>query len=221
MSKPFKIFKYTIYTMLGIFALTVLYSGYIILQAKEDTPAIFTQALKAENTPLSLSSFGKERLDILLKIEDPAFYSHHGVDYKTPGQGLTTIPQAIVKFLYFDKFQAGFSKLKQSLIAAFAVTPLVPKKDQLTVFINQCYLGHQKGKAIKGFAQAAQVYFGKSFSTLTKDEYLSLVAMLIGPNGYHVIRKPKKNAQRVSRIKAVLDGRYTPKGLTDVYYDWK
>ncbi len=220
MSRPFKIFKYTIYSFLGLFALSVLYSGYIILVAKDDTPAIFANALKPENTPLSLKDFDRGRLNILLKVEDPGFYSHHGIDYETPGQGLTTIAQTIVKFLYFKDFKPGFAKLKQSLIAGFAVTPLVSKKDQLKVFINQCYLGHHNKKPVRGFTQAAQVYFGKGFRELTKDEYLSLVAMLIDPNGYHVIRHPKKNAQRVSRIKTVLDGSYKPKGLMDMYYDW-
>ncbi len=211
--------KMFIYFLLGTFVLIVLYSGYVILQAKDDTPAVFAQALKPENIKISLKDFGKARLDMLLKIEDPSFYSHAGVDYDTPGQGLTTIPQAMVKYLYFKDFKPGFAKLKQSLIAAFALTPLVPKKDQLVVFINTAYLGHENKKPVKGFVEAAKVYFNKDFQALSDDEYLSLVAMLIAPNGYHIKRFSQKNAKRVARIKTVLSGAYKPKSLTDLYYD--
>ena len=211
--------KNTIYFVLAVFVFIVFYSGYVILQAKEETPAIFAKALKAENIAISLKDFGKARETILLKIEDPGFYAHHGVDYDTPGQGLTTIPQAMVKNLYFKDFKPGTPKLKQSLIAAFALTPLISKKDQLTVFINTAYFGHQDKQDVKGFAQASQVYFDKTFPELSEDEYIALVAMLIAPNAYHIKRFPNKNALRVSRIKQVLSGDYKPKSLMDQFYD--
>jgi hypothetical protein len=59
----------------------------------------------------------------------------------------------------------------------------------------------------------------KSFKQLSDDEYLSLIAMLIGPNQYSLFEAPKKNKERVARIKAVLNGEYKPRGLTDVYYN--
>ena len=40
---------------------------------------------------------------------------------------------------------------------------------------------------------ASKIYFNKEFPKLSDDEYLSLVAMLIAPNTYHVINSNEKN----------------------------
>ena len=67
----------------------------------------------------------KRQKEILLKVQDPGFYDHSGIDLWTPGAGLTTITQAIVKKLYFNDFKSGIAKIKQSLIARFAVNGLI------------------------------------------------------------------------------------------------
>jgi len=61
--------------------------------------------------------------------------------------------------------------------------------------------------------------FGKEFSAITDDEFLSLVAMHIGPNAL----KPgtAANTERVQRIKRYLAGQYQPAGLLDVEYKGK
>ena len=63
------------------------------------------------------------------------------------------------------------------------------------------------------------MYFGKAFSAMTEDEFLSLVAMHIGPNAL----KPGTlaNVERVKRIRMYLSGRYQPAGLLDVDYNGK
>ena len=87
------------------------------------------------------------------------------------------------------------------------------------VFVNTVYFGHYSGIEVTGFARAAEFYFGKSFHQLSRDEYLSLVAMIIGPNSYNVVTHPKANTERVERIKKLVNGEYKPKGLMDLYYD--
>lgn len=59
----------------------------------------------------------------------------------------------------------------------------------------------------------------KKLGIFTSILTLALLAMLIGPDLFHVLDAPRMNKERVSRIKAVLSGDYIPKGLTDVYYD--
>ena len=51
-----------------------------------------------------------EQIHILLKVQDPGFYSHHGIDLTTPGAGLTTITQALVKKALFQAFQIWIQK---------------------------------------------------------------------------------------------------------------
>jgi membrane peptidoglycan carboxypeptidase len=96
---------------------------------------------------------------------------------------------------------------------------MVPKETQLLIFVNTVYLGHYNGEVVRGFSQAAEIYFDKPFSDLTEEEYLSLVAMIIAPNSFNVKKQPQANAVRVQRIKRLLCGEYTPKGLMDLYYD--
>lgn len=161
----------------------------------------------------------QDHVDWLLIVQDPKFYDHNGIDLSTPGAGLTTITQSIVKKLYFKEFNPGFKKLKQSLIARFVVDGKLTKDEQLEIFINSVYMGEVDGHDIYGLASSAQAYYKKEINQLTKDEYLSLIAMLIGPDQYSILTAPEKNRERVSRIKAVISGEYQPVGLTDVYYN--
>ena len=95
----------------------------------------------------------------------------------------------------------------------------VDKRTQLLIFINSAYLGNHNGREIVGFEDASNTYFNTSFSGLNKDQFLSLVAMLIGPNEFHVVSQPERNKERVKRISRLLEGGCTPRGLSDVYYE--
>lgn len=168
----------------------------------------------ATRYPLEPSSLTPRQLEILLKVEDPRFFEHGGVDFSTPGAGITTITQSLVKHLYFDKFKPGIAKIRQTLIAAFALDPLMPKTDQLRLFINTVYLGPRAA----GYEQAAQVYFQKSFAQLTEDEFIAITAMIIAPETFDIEKFPERNRERVNRIKKMVSGEYKPRGLFDLYY---
>jgi membrane peptidoglycan carboxypeptidase len=192
-------------------------SAMDILSAYRKTPSIIKEA-EAKGLELSVKDLSAYRLDALLKIEDPSFYTHKGVDFSTPGQGLTTITQALVKILYFRNFKPGLAKLRQTIIARFVMDPQVSKDEQLKLFINMVYLGNAGGTQVYGFGQAAKAYYNKPFSKLTDGQFLSLLAMVIAPSAFNIITTPKSNETRVERIKKVISGEYKPKGLLDVYY---
>lgn len=98
MKKPLKL------VLLGL-ALPILfifcYYSVVILQARRETPQLIGRALHA-GLALRASDLSPWQRRALLAIEDPAFYRHHGVDLKTPGAGLTTITQSLVR-----AFQTG------------------------------------------------------------------------------------------------------------------
>jgi hypothetical protein len=215
MKRTLKILSAIIITALIIPA---IYCVVIVTKARLDTPGIITRVKAGENIKLKLSDFSQWQIDALLKVEDPAFYSHKGVDLKTPGAGITTITQGLVKKLYFKDFKPGFAKLKQTLIARFVLDPMVSKEEQLVLFVNITGLGRCREGFVNGFYDAAGCYFGKKVKDLTKDEYLSLVAMIIAPVNFGLQEHPDANAERVKRIKALLNGKYEPKGLMDIYY---
>lgn len=194
------------------------YCAGVVVKARLDTPAIMSRALAPGNITLAPAALPRRRLDQLIKIEDPAFLTHKGVDMKTPGAGLTTITQALVKIFYFKEFKPGFAKLRQTLIARYAMHPLVSKQDQLTLLLNYAYLGHCGGERMRGFPAAARCYYRKDVSRLKEDEYLSLVGMLIAPDTFSPILNPQANKERLTRVKKVVSGEYVPASHMDVYY---
>lgn len=155
---------------------------------------------------------------ILIKVQDPGFYQHNGIDLSTPGAGLTTITQAIVKKLYFEHFTPGIAKVKKSLIARFVVDGLISKDDQLTLFINTMYFGKVGEKPVAGIKSAAAAYYRQPVDKLTEDQYISLIAMIVMPGTFHIIDHPDWNGDRTNRIKALIAGNYKPKGLMDQFY---
>ena len=206
----------------GALALVLAVGYYVneVRAARAETPSLVSEAGKRFGARLKLTDLSKERQAMLLAIEDPAFTRHHGVDLETPGAGMTTITQGLVKLMYFpDGFKQGIAKVRQTLIAQYALDSLVSKNDQMQLFLNICYLGSKNGQSVHGYVAAAQAYFGKSFAELTDEEFLSLVAMHIAPDNL----KPgtPENMQRVQRIRAYLSGKYQPASLLDVDYNGK
>ena len=190
------------------------YYSWVIYSARQYTVSTLLPNSRNADYALSPSDLSPHQLGILLKVEDPRFFEHGGVDFSTPGAGITTITQGLVKLLYFDKFTPGIAKLKQTAIAAYALDPLMPKQEQLRLFINTAYLGRN----VRGFEQAAHAYFHKPFKQLGEEEYIAIVAMLIAPEIFSVEKFPARNVERVARIKNVVSGAYKPLGLFDLYY---
>jgi membrane peptidoglycan carboxypeptidase len=223
-----KILKYTGMFLLIIFFGISAYYVYSIQEARKYTREIISlDVAKAQwrhpngtikRIEIFSHDLSKRQIEILIKVQDPGFYDHNGIDLSTPGAGLTTITQAIVKKLYFDSFKPGIAKIKQSLIARFVVNELIPKDDQLTFFINTMYFGNVDGKPIVGLESAANAYYHQPVNKLTEDQYISLIAMLVMPNTFHIIEHPEWNMDRTNRIKALITGEYKPKGLMDQFY---
>lgn len=213
-----KLGKITFMVLAILILIVIIYFTATIIKARLDTSGIIGKALHAGNITLKVSELSQWQLGALLKVEDPNFYQHNGVDFRTPGAGLTTITQGLVKIYYFDHFKPGLAKIKQTLIARYALNPLVSKKDQLTLFINNIGFGAVNGEPVIGFYDAAEMYYGKTVNQLSEDEYLSIVAMIVAPRNFHLRERPAANAERTRRLKKVVSGEYQPKHLMDIYY---
>ncbi len=195
------------------------YEGFALWQAQQKTETLFARFTAPDFNGLKWRDLSDWQKSALLKVEDPAFFAHNGVDFGTKGAGLTTITQSVVKRLYFEHFTPGFKKIEQSLIARFAVTPAVPKEVQLTAFLNVAYFGHAAGQEVTGFAAAARTYFNKETGQLSEDEFLKLVAMLIAPNDMKPEPGNGKSLKRVARIKKLIAGQCEARSLSDVYLE--
>lgn len=194
-----------------------LYYWNEVRVARADTAGLVQQAVQKYGRLVPLEDVPSRWLDMLLKIEDPMFRQHRGVDLTTPGAGMTTITQGLVKLLYFpDGFQQGIAKIRQSLIAGYALDHLVSKDEQLELYLNMTYFGTVADKPVHGLAAAAEVYFKKPFRNLTDDEFIALIGMTISPNTL----KPgtPDSVTRVERIKKFLAGEVSPASVLDFEY---
>lgn len=196
-----------------------VYLGYEIHLARALTVEKVIPMLSGPELKLSKGDLSARQLEILLAIEDPAFFTHHGIDLTSPGAGMTTITQGLVKRLYFKRFKPGIAKIRQTLFAVFVLNDMVSKDDQLKLFLNSAYFGLDENKIpISGFAEASRIFFKTELQKLDEEQFISLVATLIAPGVFSPIKNRKMNSDRVEKIKQVLSGRYIPKGLFDLYY---
>ena len=193
----------------------IVYYGIEVILARANTQRVVDGIYTSGKIETQVETLSQRQIDILLAVEDPGFYSHHGVDFITPGAGWTTITQGLAKKFYFADFQQGIQKIKQTLCAWLALDPLVGKETQLELYINLMYFGN----GIYGLHDAAQYYYGKTIPGLTEHEYISLIACLIDPEGLNVKDHVAQNALRVTRIESLLTGEFTPDGVFDITYE--
>jgi membrane peptidoglycan carboxypeptidase len=202
-------------TLLLIIVIVTVHYTVEIFRARQATLSILKAAKQSADIVLSLKDLSQRQVQILLAVEDPDFFNHPGWDFSTPGSGMTTITQGLVKIFYFEQFKQGLPKIRQSLIARFAFDPLVSKEDQLLLFINKARFGKVAGVSVSGFAEASRVYFGKEFSKLSEDEYIKLVAMIAIPNKFNIKYQQEANNERAQRIKRLICGQCVPDGWGD------
>lgn len=214
----FKWIKIILIAIVSFILVIAIYFTIVVVRARMETPRIIRTALQASNITLEANDLSEWQLHALLAVEDPNFYKYKGVDLKTPGAGITTITQSLVKKYYFEHFKPGIAKIKQTLIARYALDPLVSKDDQLKLFINNIYLGNVNGEPVIGFDNAARVYYHKKIARLSEMEYLSIIAMIIAPVNFHLFNRPEVNAERTGRLAKVVSGEYKPIALMDIYY---
>jgi membrane carboxypeptidase/penicillin-binding protein PbpC len=196
--------------------------------------ASFDDAMAA-SPPIGANPLSAPQTAILLKVEDPSFFDHHGVSL-VDGQGRATISSALARELYLSGGRLGGGKgvmqrfyravfdccKKIDLgrdVMAMVVDAKLPKERQLAMYVDGVYLGTHRGVQVQGLAQAAQSYLGKPLSALTNHEFIALVAMIKAPNAYHPVRAPAAHAERAARIEAMLAGHCKPGGWFDTSLD--
>lgn len=200
---------------LGIMVLLcALYLAVRIQDERARAPAKVAAIIAAMDP--AIDRISPARIEMLLTVEDPTFWSNDGIDLTTPGAGMTTLAQGLGKQIFFARFRPGLQKIELILLTRFALTTTVPRRDILRAALANAYLGRDAAGSIIGFSQGAQRVFGKPLDALNDDEWLALVAVLPAPNKLHPIRNQAANAERVARIERLLTGACRPEGVRDV-----
>lgn len=170
----------------------------------------------------------------LLRIEDPRFYQHHGVDISL-GQGATTITSIVARdfFLYGSSltgikgglqnfYRVVFDCCKQFDVSrdvmALVLDKKLSKSEQLSAFLYRSYWGAMSGAALMGIQTASSVYFEKPLHKLNRKEFIILVAMLKAPDVYNPVSNPAALQRRVNRIENLLADKCISSGWFDTDY---
>lgn len=119
--------------------------------------------------------------ELLLKVEDPGFYHHSGLNIWS-GQGLAAITSSLARSVYLGDTQFdGATGVFQRFYRA----------------VFDCCKKIDIGRDV-------MAYYGKPLDLLTEQEFIGLVAMIKAPNLYHPVRNPAQFVQRLVQVNSQL-----------------
>lgn len=149
-----------------------------------------------KHEPLSFSEIPPTLVHAILAIEDQRFFEHSGldpfsivralvknVDEERVGQGGSTITQQLVKNTYLSAEKTLRRKYAEAMLA-FALERRLSKEDIFALYCNEVYLGQRGAVAVRGFRDAAHLYFGKELGQLSIAEAAALAGMIQSPARY-------------------------------------
>lgn len=185
--------------------------------------------------PMEAVELSNRQAAVLLRVEDPDFYGHHGLSLGQ-GQGVATISSALARELFLGKDQLdGVPGMMQTFyrgvfacckridlgrdMMALVLDARMSKREQLQRYTATVYMGTHEGQQVTGLAQAARSYLGKPLAATTDEEFIRLAAMIKAPNHYHPSRNPAALAERAGRIQALLLGGCAPNGWFDTDFE--
>ncbi|HXZ21088.1 MAG TPA: transglycosylase domain-containing protein, partial [Candidatus Acidoferrales bacterium] len=129
--------------------------------------------------------------DALIATEDQHFESHWGVDVPRVfqaawrnamsghiTQGASTLTMQLAGTLFLNRSDRSYRRKIQEALLAIQIERYYTKRQILTMYCNQIYLGHGN----YGFESASEFYFGKSLKVLALPEAALLVAIVRGPS---------------------------------------
>ena len=155
-------------------------------------------------------------IQILLAVEDRAYYEHLGVSPTGIAramfanikagrvvQGGSTLTQQLVKNFYLSDEQTLWRKLQEAPMAML-LNSHYSKDEILEVYLNEVFLGQQGKRAIHGFGLGSWYYFGQPLKELELHQAALLIGMIKGPSYYNPKRFPKRAKQRRDLVLSIL-----------------
>lgn len=197
----------------------ILYGAQGYFDALRDAEPLAARADRLIANGEGAAGLGPGRVAQLLRVEDPNFLRHGGVDFSTPGAGMTSITQSLAKRVAFTNFRPGLRKIRQTAYAV-GLERRLSKPQILALFLDTAQLGRGKeSDRMIGFYDASEEIYGVPPARLSNRQFLSLVAVLIAPRNYDLRRPDPRLDQRVARIARLLSGEGRPQGKGDVWLD--
>jgi monofunctional biosynthetic peptidoglycan transglycosylase len=161
---------------------------------------------------IPLRQIPKETRQMLVRLEDMHFYTHHGIDLgairdayrvnKAIGYvyaGASTIPQQLARTLFLSPRKTYFRKYVEALIS-IEMDFFLSKDRILELYLN--YI--EWGSGVFGIGAASSFYYQTKPAHLTLDEQRRLAAILTNPLRYNVSTFTKSR-QMAGRYQYLLD----------------
>ncbi len=162
-------------------------------------------------------------LQAVTAIEDSQFLEHSGISFSGIGRALlrnfssgrfaeggSTITQQLVKN-YFLTHEKTLRRKFVEFFMALLLELQVEKEEILEAYLNVIYMGQNGPFQVRGFASAAQHYFGRNLETLALSDCALLAAIINSPGRYNPFQSPE---QSLSRRNLVLN-RMLSLGMVD------
>ncbi|HZU27044.1 MAG TPA: PBP1A family penicillin-binding protein [Bryobacteraceae bacterium] len=144
----------------------------------------------------------------VISIEDKRFFQHSGFDpiriikaawidirERRSAQGASTLSQQLARSFWLDQKKTIRRKLEEMIIT-LQLEQKLSKQQIFEYYSNQVDLGHRGSFDVRGFGEAAQVYFGKDISRLSLPEAATLAGLIQRPSYFNPYRWPDRATQR-------------------------
>lgn len=148
--------------------------------------------------PIPYSQIPQQLIHAVLAAEDQRYFQHPGVD--APGlvraaikliatgrkeQGGSTITMQVARSFYLTRHKTFGRKLREILLA-LKIDHRLTKEKILELYLNKIFLGARA----YGVEAAAEIYYGKTLSQLSVDQYAMLASLPKAPSALNPITNP-------------------------------
>lgn len=198
----------------------VAYGGKGYFDARKESEILIPKAERLIADGRGLEGLGNLRSAWLIEVEDPNYWSHGGVDFQSPGAGMTTITQSLAKRLAFDEFKPGIAKLRQTTYA-LGLESRLTKQQIMALYLETLEMGRGPNNIwITGFYTASNAMYGLPPSRISDDQFIHLLSVLIAPSQLSLMdsRHPE-TLDRIEKIKRLLAESCEPTDLRDVWLE--
>ena len=163
---------------------------------------------------LPFDRFPPQLVQAFLAAEDRRFYEHQGLDYRgilralsanlragVVAQGGSTITQQVAKS-FLSSERTIQRKIREAIVARRMETRF-SKRDILTLYLNQIFLGHGS----YGVAAAARRYFDKAVGDLDLGEMAMIAGLARAPSRFSPLTNLEAARARRDQVLAAMIAR--------------
>ncbi|HSR09586.1 MAG TPA: monofunctional biosynthetic peptidoglycan transglycosylase [Bryobacteraceae bacterium] len=164
---------------------------------------------RKRQTFVPLSKISPELQHAVISAEDGRFYQHHGIDWdetekvaqetQEKGElirGASTIPQQLVKNLFFTTHRNPLRKLLEYTLAPMA-DRILGKRRELELYLNVVEWGPG---GVYGIEEGARYHYHVSAARLDREQAARLAAILPAPRRWHPARMDDYSAIILGRM---------------------